>query len=127
MKSQLDNYKQNNYNLKTQVKQLTTQSQILKENQRSFKSKIHQLEFTHQNDKIRILQQERQILELQEKLKRQELEVNKIKHANKEETDKLKTNFDKVVDVKLKYENIIKTLAEKPEIKPIIASILEKM
>ena len=59
-------------------------------------------------------------------MRKMELDVSNTEII-KEENAQLKLNFDRIADIKLKYEQIIKTLSEKPEIKPIIASILEKM
>ena len=87
--------------------------------------KIEQIEKARERDYAYIKKQDSEIQKLHDRLKRSENETNSEKIDS--EKEQLKANFDKIVEVKLKYEHIIKALAEKPEIKPIIANILEQM
>ena len=61
---------------------------------------------------------------LQEKVRK--LQKGKQESEGESENEQLKAHLDKVIEVKLKYENIIKVLVDHPEVKPIIASILEQ-
>lgn len=72
-----------------------------------------------------IQQQDREIQKLQDKIKR--MQTAGVAEKVDNEKEQLKASLDRIIEVKLKYENIIKALVEKPEIKPIIASILENM
>ena len=61
---------------------------------------------------------------LQEKVRK--LQKGKQESEGESENEQLKAHLDKVIEVKLKYENIIKVLVDHSEVKPIIASILEQ-
>ena len=87
--------------------------------------KIEQIEKASERDHVYIQKQDKEIQKLQDRLKRVEIEPKSenIDH----EKEQLRASLDKIIDIKLKYEHIIKALADKPEIKPIIANILEQM
>ena len=126
LNKELEKVRKKNGVLKTQIKRLKDSTNLPKGSHEEMLIKMQRLEVNQQKDQTLIRQQEMQILSLQEKMRKLELEVANAKQI-KDEKELLKANFDRIVDVKLKYEKIIKTLSEKPEIKPIIASILEKM
>lgn len=77
-------------------------------------NKIEKLEKDKQKDSDYIKLQEQEIKNLQEQLK-----VRKF-CKDDEEKDQLKKSLKQVVEVKLKYESILKALVEKPEVKILI-------
>lgn len=75
-----------------------------------------------ENDSNRILQQDDDLKKLKLQIKQ-----SSINSSQDSEMGELKQKLDRVLDVKLKYERIIKAMVDKPELKPIIADILERI
>lgn len=79
-------------------------------------NKVIKLEEQKKSQKEFINAQEKEIQNLQDHMKKD----------SDPEKDELKRQLEQVVGIKLKYEKILKALVDNPEVKPILASILEQ-
>lgn len=134
-KSQLHKSRKNNAVLRSKITKLEKENEELRNTKVDILDKVEKLEKARQRDAEYINRQEKEIQSLNDRLNRARKihsEPNR-NHTQSEpsetdlETEELKNTLNKVIDVKMKYENIIKALLEKPEYKPVILNILEQL
>lgn len=118
LKEELHLERQKNSNNNSKILKYEKEIKSLKVDQKSVNQKIERLLKLQEKDAQKIKKQEEIIQSLQNQL------AQAMQNENNE-NQKLKNNLDKVIGVKLKYEQIIKAMIEQPEIKPFIADILE--
>jgi uncharacterized protein involved in exopolysaccharide biosynthesis len=94
----------------------------LKSNQSNLEQQVEDLQQLQACDNERIQQQEFEIKQL-----KQRIGQSSTTQSYEHEYQELHNKFDRIVDVKLKYEKIIKAMVDKPELKPYIADILNQM
>ena len=122
-KEQLHKSRKNNGILRSKITKHEKETEELRDNKVELLYKIEKLEKGREKDREYIKQQENEIQMLQTKLRKSQDKANNSDDIEKEQ---LRANLDRVVNVKLKYENLIKALVDRPELKPIIASILDQ-
>lgn len=120
-KEELHKSRKNNATLRSRITKYQRETNDLRNEKLELLNKIERLEKARDQDKHYITQQEKEIHSLHQQLRTQ----NKNIWEDPEKVE-LRNALDKVIEVKMKYEKIIKALVEKPEIKPIIARILEQ-
>ena len=120
-KEELHKSRKNNATLRSKVSKCQKETNDLRNDKLELINKIEKLEKARDQDKHYISQQEKEIHNLHQQLR------NRSKYCEEDpEKEQLRQTLEKVIEVKMKYEKIIKSLVERPEIKPIIASILEQ-
>ena len=122
LKDDLKSSYKDNQILRTRLTDYEKDMRELKENQVQMQHQIQWLQKMRKNDSDRIRQQDDDL----KKLKLQ-IRQNSVDYSQDNEMSELRHKLDKVIDVKLKYERIIKAMADKPELKPVIADILERI
>ena len=121
IKQELHKSRKNNGVLRTKLSKKEREIENLRDDKLKLAEKVEKLEKIREKDCRYIQQQEMEIQNLHSQLR------HPIKDETDEDLDKeeLKAKLEQVIEVKMKYENIIKAMVEKPELKPILASILE--
>jgi len=118
LKVELHKSRKNNGILRSKVMKKDKEVNILIKNNLELENKVKRLEEQKYKQKDFINTQEKEIQNLQ-------------KHWSggsppDPEKDELKAQLEQIIEVKLKYEKILKALVDMPEVKPIIAKILEQ-
>jgi chromosome segregation ATPase len=123
LKEQLHRSRKNNGVLRSKVSKLEKEANDLRNNKLMLVNNIEKLEQARERDIEYIKKQEKEIQNLNEQLRKTH---SKNHSGHDPEKEQLKTTLEAVVEVKLKYENIIRALVDNPEVKPFIARILEQ-
>ena len=114
IKTELHKSRKNNGILRSKIIKREMEVNNLKNDKLELINKIEKLEKDKQKDSDYIKLQEQEIKNLQEQLKGGKF------WKDDEEKEQLKKSLKQVVEVKLKYESILKALVEKPEVKILI-------
>ena len=112
----------NNDMLRSKVIDYENDITSLKSTQTQLENKVGELQQLHVRDSKLIQRQEFEISQLQ---KRWSNTTSSI--SGDGEYQELQQKFNKILAVKLKYEQIIKAMVDKPELKPYIAQVLDQM
>lgn len=121
IKQELHKSRKNNGVLRSKLSKQEREITSLRNDKQLLADKIEKLERGRENDRRYIKQQEAEIQNLHSQLRN----PNKIDTDEDLDKEELKAKLEQVIEVKMKYENIIKAMVDKPELKPILASILE--
>jgi len=122
IKLELHKSRKNNGVLRSRVTKVEKEVNDLRNNKLSMINKVEKLEKIQKRDADYIKQQEKEIQHLNELLRNN----TGSESSCDPEKEQLRKALSQVIDVKVKYENIIKALVADPEAKPHIARILEK-
>jgi chromosome segregation ATPase len=122
IKLELHKSRKNNGVLRSKVTKAEKEVNDLRNNKLTMVNKIEKLEKIQVRDANYIKQQEKEIQHLNDLLKGH----TGSESSSDPEKEQLRNALSQVIEVKVKYENIIKALVADPEAKPHIARILEK-
>lgn len=121
LKGELHKSRKNNATLRSKVNKCEKETSDLRIDKLELINKIEKLEKARDQDKRYMDQQESEIQNLHKQLR------NHSSNSGQDlENENLREALEKVIEVKMKYENIIKALVDNPKIKPYVARILEK-
>ena len=115
LKEELHKSRANNGILRSRLAKKDREIEDLRNKNWGLLEKIESMEKVQQRHQAYIESQERHITGLQT-----QLEATPSPDLEKEELQK---SLEEVINVKMKYENILKLLVQNPEVKPIIANL----
>jgi chromosome segregation ATPase len=121
LKGELHKSRKNNGTLRSKVNKCQKETSDLRIDKLELINKIEKLERARDQDKRYMNQQESEIQNLHKQLR------NQGSNSGEDlEKETLRETLERVIEVKMKYENIIKALVDNPKIKPYVARVLEK-